>query len=59
MTAVIYARYSSDSQREASIEGQLRDCKDYAEKNRRGDRATNQYSDRAGYEWSAGIKRNA
>ena len=25
MTAVIYARYSSDSQREASIEGQLRD----------------------------------
>ena len=31
MTAVIYARYSSDSQREASIEGQLRDCKDYAE----------------------------
>ena len=29
MTAVIYARYSSDSQREASIEGQLRDCKDY------------------------------
>ena len=28
MTAVIYARYSSDSQREASIEGQLRDCKD-------------------------------
>ena len=23
------------------------------------DRATNQYSDRAGYEWSAGIKRNA
>ena len=32
MTAVIYARYSSDSQREASIEGQLRDCKDYAEK---------------------------
>ena len=32
MTAVIYARYSSDSQREASIEGQLRDCKAYAEK---------------------------
>ena len=26
MTAVIYARYSSDSQREASIEGQLRSC---------------------------------
>ena len=30
MTAVIYARYSSDSQREASIEGQLCDCKDAA-----------------------------
>ena len=32
-TAVIYARYSSDSQTEQSIEGQLRVCKDYAEKN--------------------------
>ena len=28
--AVIYARYSSDSQSEASIEGQLRDCHRYA-----------------------------
>ena len=27
MTAVIYARYSSDSQREESIDGQLRECK--------------------------------
>ena len=26
MKAVIYARYSSDSQREESIEGQLREC---------------------------------
>ncbi len=26
MTAVIYARYSSDSQREESIDGQLREC---------------------------------
>lgn len=26
MKAVIYARYSSDSQREESIEGQLRKC---------------------------------
>ena len=25
MTAVIYARYSSDNQREESIEGQIRD----------------------------------
>jgi site-specific DNA recombinase len=33
MTAVIYARYSSDSQREESIEGQLRECTAYAEKN--------------------------
>ena len=33
MTAVIYARYSSDSQREASIEGQIRECTAYAEKN--------------------------
>ena len=33
MTAFIYARYSSDGQREESIEGQLRECKEYAEKN--------------------------
>ena len=33
MRAVIYARYSSDNQREESIEGQLRECKDYAERN--------------------------
>ena len=33
MNAVIYARYSSDSQREESIEGQLRECRDYAERN--------------------------
>ena len=32
-TAVIYARYSSDSQTEQSIEGQLRVCKEYAQKN--------------------------
>lgn len=29
-TAVIYARYSSDSQTEQSIEGQLRVCHEYA-----------------------------
>ena len=29
-TGVIYARYSSDSQTEQSIEGQLRVCEDYA-----------------------------
>lgn len=32
-TAVIYARYSSDSQTEQSIESQLRICKEYAQKN--------------------------
>ena len=32
MEAVIYARYSSDSQREESIEDQVRICKDYAQK---------------------------
>ena len=45
MTAVIYARYSSDGQREASIEGQLRDCKDYAERN--GITVVDTYIDRA------------
>lgn len=33
MNGVIYARYSSDNQREESIEGQLRECKAFAEKN--------------------------
>ncbi|MBR4765895.1 MAG: recombinase family protein, partial [Clostridia bacterium] len=33
MNAVIYARYSSDSQREESIEGQIRECTEFAEKN--------------------------
>ena len=32
-TAAIYARYSSDSQTEQSIEGQIRVCKECAEKN--------------------------
>lgn len=31
--AVIYARYSSDSQTEQSIEGQLRVCREYAQTN--------------------------
>ena len=31
--AVIYARYSSDSQTEQSIEGQLRVCREYAQNN--------------------------
>ena len=33
MNAVIYARYSSDNQREESIEDQLRECKEYADQN--------------------------
>ena len=33
MNAVIYTRYSSDSQREESIEGQLRECGEYAQRN--------------------------
>ena len=33
MTGVIYARYSSDNQREESIEGQLRECQVFAKKN--------------------------
>jgi len=33
MTGVIYARYSSDNQREESIEGQIRECKEFASKN--------------------------
>ena len=45
MTAVIYARYSSDSQREESIEGQLRECTAYAEKN--GITVLRHYIDRA------------
>lgn len=32
-TAAIYARYSSDKQTEQSIEGQLRVCQDYAQRN--------------------------
>jgi len=32
LRATIYARYSSDGQREESIEGQLRECKEYAER---------------------------
>ena len=32
MTAVIYARYSSDNQRDESIEGQIRECTDYADR---------------------------
>ncbi len=43
--AVIYARYSSHAQREESIEGQLRECHDYALKN--GFIVLDEYCDRA------------
>ena len=45
MKAVIYARYSSDNQREESIEGQIRECTAFAEKN--GMTVLRHYIDRA------------
>ena len=45
MIGVIYARYSSDNQKEESIDGQLRECKAYAEKN--GIQIVDTYIDRA------------
>lgn len=45
MKAVIYARYSSDNQREESIEGQLRECNEYARYN--DIEVVGQYIDRA------------
>ena len=45
MKAVIYARYSSNAQREESIEGQIRDCTAYAERN--GYTVIGVYADRA------------
>ncbi len=45
MKAVIYARYSSDNQREESIEGQIRECTEYAKK--KGITIVRHYIDRA------------
>lgn len=45
MNGVIYARYSSDNQREESIEGQIRECKAFAERN--DIRIVGEYIDRA------------
>ena len=42
---VIYTRYSSDRQREESIEGQIRVCEDYAKRN--GLEVLHIYADRA------------
>lgn len=45
MTAVIYARYSSDRQTEQSIEGQIRECTEFA--NREKIEIVGEYIDRA------------
>jgi DNA invertase Pin-like site-specific DNA recombinase len=45
MRGVIYARYSSDNQTEASITGQLRECKAFAEN--KGITVAGTYIDRA------------
>ncbi len=45
MNAVIYARFSSDRQREESIEGQVRECTEYAKQN--GYTIVETYIDRA------------
>ncbi len=45
MRAVIYARYSCDNQREESIEGQLRECREFAV--RKGYTLVGSYIDRA------------
>ncbi|OQA49948.1 MAG: hypothetical protein BWY46_00279 [Firmicutes bacterium ADurb.Bin300] len=45
MKTVLYCRYSSDNQREESIEGQIRECKAYAEK--QGLTVLNTYINRA------------
>ena len=45
MKGVIYARYSSDNQREESIDGQIRECKAFAERN--GIDIVGNYIDRA------------
>ena len=45
MNVVLYARYSDSKQREESIEGQLKICYDYAEKE--GYNIVGEYIDRA------------
>jgi len=45
MNGVIYARYSCDHQREESIEGQIRECREYADRN--GINIIEVYADRA------------
>ena len=45
MKGVIYARYSSDNQREESIKGQIRECMEFAD--RQGITVVANYIDRA------------
>ena len=45
MKSIIYARYSSENQREESIEGQIRECMEYAK--RKGITVLGNYIDRA------------
>ena len=45
MNAVIYARYSSERQTEQSIDGQLRECREFAESE--GITIIGEYIDRA------------
>ena len=45
LRAAIYARFSSDLQRDASIEDQIRSCREYAA--RQGLKVVEAYSDRA------------
>ena len=45
MKGVIYARYSSDSQRDESVDGQIRECKEFAK--RSGITVVDTYIDRA------------
>ena len=45
MKAVIYARYSSDNQRDKRIEGQIRECTNFADK--KGIIVLRHYIDRA------------
>ena len=47
MNVVIYTRYSSDNQREESISGQLRECREHADRNSVA--VVGSYIDRAHY----------
>ncbi len=54
MNGVIYARYSSDRQTEQSIEGQLRECQEYADAN--NIKIVGTYIDRANLSFTYWVK---